>query len=165
MKKPFLSLAMLLMALTAWAQMADPVHFSSELKMLEGNEAEIIFTATIDPGWHVYSTDIGDDGPTRATFHADRLEGAELVGQLKPRGKVKEEFDPMFEMSLRFFELKGAFVQKIRFTKPKYDIWSMAPATTRCACPPPPWSLARRAMPQKPRKPPKPPLQPPRGLL
>ena len=122
MKKPFLSLAMLLMALTAWAQMADPVHFSSELKMLEGNEAEIIFTATIDPGWHVYSTDIGDDGPTRATFHADRLEGAELVGQLKPRGKVKEEFDPMFEMSLRFFELKGAFVQKIRFTKPKYDI-------------------------------------------
>ncbi len=122
MKKPFLSLAMLLMALTAWAQMADPVHFSSELKMLEGNEAEIIFTATIDPGWHVYSTDIGDDGPTRATFHADRLEGAELVGQLKPRGKVKEEFDPMFEMSLRFFEVKGAFVQKIRFTKPKYDI-------------------------------------------
>ena len=122
MKKPFLSFAMLLMALTAWAQMADPVHFSSELKMLEGNEAEIIFTATIDPGWHVYSTDIGDDGPTRATFHADRLEGAELVGQLKPRGKVKEEFDPMFEMSLRFFELKGAFVQKIRFTKPKYDI-------------------------------------------
>ncbi|MBO4811908.1 MAG: thioredoxin family protein [Prevotella sp.] len=122
MKKPFLSLAMLLMALAAWAQMADPVHFSSELKMLEGDEAEIIFTATIDPGWHVYSTDIGDDGPTRASFHADRLEGAELVGQLKPRGKVKEEFDPMFEMSLRFFELKGAFVQKIRFTKPKYDI-------------------------------------------
>ena len=121
-KRFYLSLATLLVALTAWAQMADPVHFRSELKMLQGDEAEIVFTATIDPGWHVYSTDITDDGPTKATFHADRLEGAELVGALKPRGQVKEQFDEMFGTNLRFFENQGAFVQKIRFTKPQYDI-------------------------------------------
>ena len=121
-KRFYLSLATLLVALTAWAQMADPVHFRSELKMLQGNEAEIVFTATIDPGWHVYSTDITDDGPTKATFHAERLEGAELVGALKPRGQVKEQFDEMFGTNLRFFENQGAFVQKIRFTKPQYDI-------------------------------------------
>ena len=102
--------------------MADPVHFSSELKLLEGNEAEIIFTATIDPGWHVYSTDITDDGPTRATFHADKLEGVELKGKLQPRGNVIEQYDEMFGTTLRFFEQRGAFVQKIRFTKPKYNI-------------------------------------------
>ncbi|MBQ8095792.1 MAG: thioredoxin family protein [Prevotella sp.] len=121
-KKPLLFFAALLTSIMAAAQMADPVHFRSELKMLEGDEAEIIFSATIDPGWHVYSTDITDDGPTKATFHADKLEGAELVGKLKPRGKVKEEFDEMFGTNLRFFESQGAFVQKIRFTKPKYDI-------------------------------------------
>ena len=121
-KRFYLSLATLLVALTAWAQMADPVHFRSELKMLQGDEAEIVFTATIDPGWHVYSTDITDDGPTKATFHADRLEGAELVGALKPRGQVKEQFDEMFGTNLRFFENQGTFVQKIRFTKPQYDI-------------------------------------------
>ena len=121
-KRFYLSLATLLVALTAWAQMADPVHFRSELKMLQGDEAEIVFTATIDPGWHVYSTDITDDGPTKATFHAERLEGAELVGALKPRGQVKEQFDEMFGTNLRFFENQGAFVQKIRFTKPRYDI-------------------------------------------
>ena len=108
--------------LTAWAQMADPVHFRSEMKMLQADEAEIIFSATIDPGWHVYSTDISDDGPTRATFHAEKLVGAELVGSLKPRGTVKEQFDEMFGTTLRFFESQGAFVQKIRFTQPKYDI-------------------------------------------
>ncbi len=121
-KKSLLFFAALLTSIMAAAQMADPVHFRSELKMLEGDEAEIIFSATIDPGWHVYSTDITDDGPTKATFHADKLEGAELVGKLKPRGKVKEEFDEMFGTNLRFFESQGAFVQKIRFTKPKYDI-------------------------------------------
>ena len=37
------------------AQMADPVHFSSELKTLNDQEGEIIFKAVIDAGWHVYS--------------------------------------------------------------------------------------------------------------
>ena len=121
-KKTLLFITTLLMVLSAGAQMADPVHFRSELKMLEGDEAEIVFSATIDPGWHVYSTDISDDGPTRATFHADKMDGAETVGVLKPRGNVKEQFDEMFGMNLHFFENQGAFVQKIRFTKPQYDI-------------------------------------------
>jgi len=122
MKRFFLSLVMILITFAAWAQMADPVHFRSELIILQDNNAEIVFSATIDPGWHVYSTDINDDGPTRATFHADKLDGVELVGKLTPRGNVKEEYDEMFETTLRFFENQGAFVQKIRFTKPKYDI-------------------------------------------
>ncbi len=122
MRRLSLFLTTLLVAMCAWAQMADPVHFRSELKMLSGDQAEIIFSATIDPGWHVYSSDISDDGPTRATFHADKLEGAELAGKLTPRGKVTEEFDEMFGTNLRFFVNQGAFVQKIRFTKPQYDI-------------------------------------------
>ena len=121
-KKLCLFFAATLVAVASWAQMADPVHFRSELKMLQGDEAEIVFNATIDAGWHLYSTDISDDGPTKATFHAEKLDGAELVGGLKPRGKVTEEFDEMFGTTLRFFVGQGAFVQKIRFTKPKYDI-------------------------------------------
>ena len=122
MKRFLFFVIVLLSAVFGRAQMIDPVHFSTELKMLEGNNAEIVFSATIDPGWHVYSTDITDDGPTRATFHADKLEGVELVGKLQPRGNVKEQYEEMFGTTLRFFEERGAFVQKIRFTKPKYII-------------------------------------------
>ena len=122
MKKTTLLLLTLLLAVTSKAQMADPVKFLTTMNMLGGDEAEIVFTATIDAGWHVYSTDITDDGPTRATFHAETLDGCELVGSLKPRGKVTEQFDDMFGTTLRFFENKGAFVQKIRFTKPRYNI-------------------------------------------
>ncbi|MCR4601905.1 MAG: thioredoxin family protein [Prevotella sp.] len=122
MKRLFLSLTTLFVVLVAWAQMADPVHFRSEMKLLGGDEAEIIFSATIDPGWHVYSTDITDDGPTKATLQIEKLEGAELVGKLMPRGQVKEEYDEMFGTNLRFFENHGAFVQKIRFTHPEYLI-------------------------------------------
>ena len=104
------------------AQMVDPVHFTSELKMGEGTEAEIIFHATIDNGWHVYSTEIGEDGPIEATFNVEKMEGAELVGKLTPMGKVIKKMDKLFNMELKYFEKEATFVQKIRFTKPQYDI-------------------------------------------
>ncbi len=121
-KKYALLVITLAVVCIAHAQMVDPVKFTSKMNMLENGMAEIVFDATIAPGWHVYSSDIADDGPIKATFHADRMEGAVTVGGLKPKGKVSEEFDQMFGMNLRFFTLKGTFVQKIRFTKPDYDI-------------------------------------------
>ena len=111
-----------LFALIAQGQMVDPVHFTSKLKMLKDGEAEIVFSATIDNGWHVYSTDMGNDGPISATFNVVKLEGAEKVGKLKPRGNVIKQYDKMFGMELRFFEKKAEFVQRIRFTKAKYTI-------------------------------------------
>ena len=113
---------MLCSTIFAMAQMMDPVKISSELKMLKGAEAEIIFSATIDAGWHLYSTDLGNDGPTSAALIVNKMDGAELVGKLKPVGKEIEKFDNMFGMNLRYFEGSGKFVQKIKFTKPNYDI-------------------------------------------
>jgi Thiol:disulfide interchange protein len=101
--------------------MVDPVHFTSQLKELDNNEAEIIFTAKIDQGWHVYSTDL-TDGPVTATFNVVKMDGAEKVGKLKPRGNEQKVFDKLFDMEVRYFEHTATFVQKIKFTKPKYTI-------------------------------------------
>ena len=122
MKKVMMILWTLMVVLGMHAQMVDPVHFTSELKMGEGTEAEIIFHATIDNGWHVYSTEIGGDGPIEATFNVEKMEGAELVGKLTPKGKVIKKMDKLFNMELKYFEKEATFVQKIRFTKPQYDI-------------------------------------------
>ena len=122
MKKVVMTLWTLMVVLGMHAQMVDPVHFTSELKMGEGTEAEIIFHATIDNGWHVYSTEIGGDGPIEATFNVEKMEGAELVGKLTPKGKVIKKMDKLFNMELKYFEKEATFVQKIRFTKPQYDI-------------------------------------------
>ena len=104
------------------AQMVDPVHFKAELKTGKGAEAEIVFHATIDQGWHVYSTEIGEDGPFEATFNVVKMEGAELVGKLMPKGNVIKKMDKLFGMELKYFEGEATFVQEIRFTKPEYDI-------------------------------------------
>ena len=98
------------------------MHFKAELKTGNGAEAEIVFNATIDQGWHVYSTEIGEDGPIEATFNVVKMEGAELVGKLVPKGNVIKKMDKLFGMELKYFESEATFVQKIRFTKPEYDI-------------------------------------------
>mgnify|MGYP002624345394 FL=1 len=122
MKKTLTILLLLLAVMTATAQMQDPVHVRSELKTISDTEAELLFSATIDARWHVYSTGLGSDGPIAATFHADKMEGAKAVGSLKARGKEQKVFDKMFDMEVRYFEKAVTFVQKIQFTKPQYNI-------------------------------------------
>lgn len=122
MKKRTTLLFISLLAFVAvQAQIFDPVQFKTELKNLSETEAEIIFTATIESGWHIYSTDL-DGGPIAATFNVDKASGVELVGKLTPRGNEIKKYDNIFNMDVRYFETTGQFVQKIRFTKPEFSI-------------------------------------------
>ena len=116
----FLLLSFVVYALQA--QIKDPVKFKTELTTLSDTEAEVVFTATIDKGWHVYSTDLGDGGPISATFNVDNKSGVELVGKLKPVGKEVATFDKLFEMKVHYFENTAKFVQKVKFTGGAYAI-------------------------------------------
>ena len=111
-----------LVCLSALAQIQEPVKFKTELKTISGTEAEIVFTGTIDDGWHVYSTDLGDDGPTQASLYIDAISGAELDGKLLPRGTEIEKNDPFFNMKVRYFEKTATFVQKVKLTGGDYRI-------------------------------------------
>lgn len=121
MKRIYALLLVLVSVLSASAQMVDPVHFTTQLKELTNNEAEIIFTGKIDAGWHVYSTELSG-GPIPATFNKVKMEGVETIGKLKPRGNEQKKFDKLFDMEVRFFENTATFVQKVKFTKEKYLI-------------------------------------------
>ena len=119
--KRITSMAILLMiVIIASAQIQSPVKFSSQLKTNKSAEAEIVFTAKIATGWHVYSTRLGAEGPTSASFTASKLDGVELVGKLQAHGKEISAYDKNFEATLRYFEHSVTFTQKVRFTKPNY---------------------------------------------
>ena len=122
MKKAMTLMLLMLVAMFCNAQMQDPVKFTAQLKTGSTAEGEIVFSGKIQKGWHVYSTNLGSDGPIEASFHVDKKDGVELVGKLTPRGKEISEMDPMFGMKLRYFEHSVQFVQKVKFTKPNYTI-------------------------------------------
>lgn len=115
-------LLMALFCLPMFAQMQDPVQFKTEWKELSATEAEIVFTGTIDAGWHVYSTGLEDGGPTSATFNVDEIKGAELVGKLTPGAGEVENMDPIFSMQVRYFEGNARFTQKVRLTGGDYVV-------------------------------------------
>ena len=111
----------LLFSLTAMAQQ-NPVHFSVQQKQVLPTEVEVVFTAKIDQGWHVYSTNLPADGPTSASLHVDKAEGVTPVGKLTTRGKELNVYDKTFEMKLRYFENSVGFVQRYKITAKTYSI-------------------------------------------
>lgn len=122
MKKILFSLIVSFLAFAVYAQIQEPVKFKTELKNVSATEVEIVFTASIEQGWHVYSTDLGDGGPISATFNTDKLTGAQLDGKLRPVGKEVASFDKLFEMDVRYFEHTAQFVQKLKLTGGDYQV-------------------------------------------
>jgi len=121
-KRLFFSLTLLLLASCIYAQIQEPVKFSTKFKTLSDTEAEITFTGSIENGWHIYSVNLPSGGPISATFNTDKIDGVKLVGKLTPASKEISKYDKIFEMNLKYFEHSVVFVQKIKFTKPVYNI-------------------------------------------
>ena len=111
-----------ILTLPALAQIQEPIKFKTEWKQNSDTEAEIVFNAIIDKGWHVYSTELGEGGPISATFNIDKIEGAETVGKLTPVGNEINEMDPIFGMKVRYFKDKATFIQKIKITDGNYNV-------------------------------------------
>lgn len=139
MKRLFTSTLLVLFAWMAMAQMVEPVHFSSALNIKDDGTGEIVYTAKIDEGWHLYSTHLNDAGPTEAELVVTRADGIELVGGLQPRGNEIEQYDAMFGAVVKYFEQKAKFVQKVRLTKDTYalDCYLQYGACNNTMCLPP----------------------------
>ncbi len=112
---------LLMLAMTAAAQMVEPVKTSAEMKMLNDTEAELLFHMTIADGWHVYSPKV-TGGPIAATFNAEKMTGAKTKGALTWRGKEISKYDNMFQQEVQYFENRVTFVQKVQLTGGAYDI-------------------------------------------
>lgn len=122
MKKVYSFILAALVAIVAHAQMQDPVKVKAEFNKVSDTEAEIVFSATIEQGWHVYSTDLGSGGPISATFNVENSKGIKPEGNLVAEGKEISTFDKMFEMTVRYFTGSAKFVQKLTLTGGDYDI-------------------------------------------
>ena len=104
-------LSLLCVAMVSFAQMYEPIKCETTWDIVGDGVAELRISATIDAGWHVYSTEL-EDGPTAATLVVETIEGARLDGKLGFEGKEIAKYDEMFGMDVRYFEDKVIFVQR-----------------------------------------------------
>lgn len=104
------------------AQILEPIQVDKNLKKISDTEYELQFNVSIAEGWHVYSTNLGDDGPVSASLNVEKKEGITLIGELITKGKEISIYDKLFGMDVRYFENNVLFTQKLKIVNDNYKL-------------------------------------------
>ena len=95
----------------------NPVSWSFKLSDKGNGEIEIVANAAIEPGWHLYDTEIESGGPFPTSLSVDEIKGAEAVGKFHAvNSKLHKEFDKIFEMEVGYYDTSATFVQRFKVT-------------------------------------------------
>ena len=114
-------LSLLCVAVMTFAQFHEPIKCETAWEIVNDGVAELRISASIDAGWHMYSTEL-EGGPTDATLVVETIEGAHLDGKLGFEGKEIAKYDQMFGMDVRYFEDKVTFVQRFALDGDSYKV-------------------------------------------
>ncbi|MFC0875731.1 cytochrome c biogenesis protein CcdA [Saccharicrinis sp. FJH2] len=117
------ALLFIVLPISVFSQIVKPVKWESRLSSTDikaNSRIDLIFSANIDEGWHLYSTKIPDNGPIATSFNYDTIYGLEPVGEIHTSKKPIEKFDVSFNMNLQYFEGKVDFIQTFKVTDPDH---------------------------------------------
>lgn len=102
-----------------YAQILEPAKWSYDVSKMEvqiGDEVELIFKATIDLDWYLYSSDFDPDlGPMLTEFSFEKNATFELLGGIVPVNP-KKKYDEIWEGEIKYFKGTGEFRQKVKIT-------------------------------------------------
>jgi len=119
MKKLILLLFALFSLIDGSAQIKKPVIWTAKTEKISDTECNLIMTATIENGWHMYSQFTPDGGPLPLVLTFKDVKGNyELLGKAK-ESSYKKEFNKDFGVDEYYFESKATLTQKIKITNPK----------------------------------------------
>lgn len=118
MRKVFAAVVALLAVQFVFAQILNPVKWEWKAEPTGKGEYNLVFSAKIDKGWHVYSQFIANDGPVPTSFGFTANKDVQLLGKPSETGaKVHEGHDPVFDMQLKYFEGTMVCVQRVKVLK------------------------------------------------
>lgn len=116
MKKYFALIAFLFSILLSNAQIVDPVKWSAKVVKVSDIEFDLVTTAKVDAGWHLYSQFTPDGGAMPLVFeYKNQKNNYQLVGKTK-ESPYKKEFNEVFEIDEYFFIEQATFTQRIKVT-------------------------------------------------
>ncbi len=122
MIKKILVVLLLVTSFVCSAQIQNPSKWKYTSRSTGVGEAELVITATIDNGWHLYSQFIDEGGPVPTSFKFTKSPDYSLVGKVKEISPVTKAFEKAFNMNIAFFVNKAVFVQKIKLNKPQATV-------------------------------------------
>ncbi|MCL2413488.1 MAG: thioredoxin family protein, partial [Bacteroidales bacterium] len=92
---------------------ANPVSWSFSVNPLNGNRAELIFSANIEPGWNMYAVEVPPNGPLPTEFIYNPSNAFRKVGSVREVPPAPIVFDATFEMEVGKHSGNVRFIQTI----------------------------------------------------
>lgn len=121
------------------SQLLDPVKWTTSFEKISNTEYDLIATAEIDSGWHLYSQNVPENGPIPTTFTYEPSDLYKLIGSTSEAEGITK-YDPVFEMEIKYFKGKTIFKQRISIDLElpviKASVEFMACNETQCVLPP-----------------------------
>jgi len=111
-----------ILSFSVTAQILKPVKWTTSVEKISDTEYNLIATATIDDGWHLYSQTVPDDGPIPTTFSFKGNNNYSKKGNTK-EGKGHEVDDKIFNMKIKYFDKTASFKQRVKLkSTDKFEI-------------------------------------------
>jgi thiol:disulfide interchange protein DsbD len=118
--KSLISAVLILLTFSAFGQIQNHAQWTFESPKKEvkvGDVVELKFNATIDPTWHLYSTQFKVEGPQPTEFAYKPNDTYQLVGKPKPVG-FHDFYEEVWGGNTSVAEGKASFTQKVKVLKP-----------------------------------------------
>jgi len=139
-KSIWMAWVLLLTSVLAHAQLLNPIRWNTQVTQISNGEFELIWEAKLQKHWHLYSQNIEEGGPIPTAFEfAELPQGVTLKGAVA-EPEAEEEYDPNYDMMLRYFSNTAKFTQRITISTPNAvkvtgEIYFMVCDSTQCLPP------------------------------
>ncbi|HEX8061226.1 MAG TPA: protein-disulfide reductase DsbD domain-containing protein [Cyclobacteriaceae bacterium] len=109
-------LLMISLALVGGGSTLEDGHIKWRFSSIEqsGSEWKLLFTASVDRGWHLYSHSMDDSGPMPTSIVFDKTSEYKLVGKISEHGDVRKSYDSTFMMDVSWYEGQVVFTQRVK---------------------------------------------------
>ena len=116
MKKAAVIFIILVASVAATAQVLEPVSWSFRSEKTGDNTFNLVMTAELESGWHLYAMDLEEGGPIATSFTFEPGDGYQLSGKTAEVTKPEVKFDNSFGMNIGMHSGTAEFRQKVTVT-------------------------------------------------
>lgn len=132
MKKHFFSVLLFLGVIFSAQSQESTISWQTVVTQETESEYTLTFTASLKPGWHLYSQHIPSGGPlaTEFTFEKEGID-FKLIGKTN-ESETHTSYEEIFEMETSYFEKQAVFSQRIQLTNNSIDNIQISAAYQTC---------------------------------
>ena len=122
MKVTLLSLLVTMISAVSLAQSSKEVKWSFSSKKIADKTYEVVLTAVVNGNWHIYSQNVGVDGPIPTAFTFTKNPLLAFDGTVKENGKLIKKNEEVWGGEVRYYENKVEFIQRVKIKGGKTNL-------------------------------------------